>query len=496
MGPKLHPNLPVQLLSGSGRARPDGLVLVAPGASVTGTGLHEECGVFGVFGLRAAARLTFLGLHALQHRGQESSGMVVGDGERWQRHVGMGLVDQVYDEEIIGGFSGDISIGHNRYSTSGSSTLDNAQPVIVGGERDSVALCHNGNLLNAERLVSSPGAGASDTRILALALSEIRRDEQWSVGAVALLSRVAGAFSLLVLHRRALYAVRDRYGFRPLALGRLDGGWVVASESCAFDLVGARFEREIEAGEIVCITEAGLQSQRIGVAEPSPCVFEWIYFSRPDSVVFGRSVGEVRVALGRELAREAPVDADCVVPVPDSGNFAALGFARESGLPLVNGLIRNHYVGRTFIEPQQTARDFKARIKYNVYTPDIRNRRVVLVDDSLVRGTTTRALARMLREAGARAVHLRVSAPPLRHKCFFGVDIPDERLLVAVGRNEEEIARMLGFDSLRYLSLAAVSRAASPRGRVCHGCFSGTYPESIDTSVQASVGEVSLGLVE
>ncbi|HUI26439.1 MAG TPA: amidophosphoribosyltransferase, partial [Candidatus Kryptonia bacterium] len=274
-------------------------------------------------------------------------------------------------------------------------------------------------------------------------------------------------------------------------LGRLEDGWVVASESCALDLVGARVEREVEPGEFVCISDSGIESRRLGTVDPTPCVFEWIYFSRPDSVVFGRSVGEVRVALGGELAREAPADADCVVPVPDSGNFAALGFARQSGLPLVNGLIRNHYVGRTFIEPEQQTRDFKARIKYNVYAPDVRGRRVVLVDDSLVRGTTTRALARMLRDAGARAIHLRISAPPLRHECFFGVDIPDERLLVAVGRDEAAIARLLGVESVGYLSLGGVGRAARPDGQVCHGCFSGSYP--IATTVKRPA-ETCLGL--
>ncbi|MBI1818004.1 MAG: amidophosphoribosyltransferase [Deltaproteobacteria bacterium] len=439
------------------------------------TGLRHECGVFGVFGLPAAARLTYLGLHALQHRGQESSGMVVGDGARWQRHVGMGLVDQVYDETIVSGLSGDVAIGHNRYSTSGTSTLDNAQPLANGEGSELVAVCHNGNLLNPEELAPALPHGTSDTRVFAQALRAIDRRD-WTSAVVEVLGRAVGAFSLLMVHGRALYAVRDRYGFRPLVLGTLGDGWVVGSESCAFDLVGAQVRREIAPGELVCITDAGIESRHIGHAEASPCVFEWIYFSRPDSVVFGRSVGEVRVALGRELAREAPADADCVVAVPDSGNFAAQGFAEEAGLPLVHGLIRNHYVGRTFIEPEQETRALRARLKYNIYGPAIRGQRVVLVDDSLVRGTTTRALAALLRDAGARAVHMRISAPPLRHECFFGVDIPDERLLIAVGRDEQEIARVLGVDSVGYLSLPGVMRAAQPDGRVCHGCFSGQYP--------------------
>ncbi|HVN84629.1 MAG TPA: amidophosphoribosyltransferase [Candidatus Binatia bacterium] len=452
---------------------------------------REECGVFGVFGLRAAARLTYLGLHALQHRGQESSGMVVGDGTQWHRHVGMGLVDQVYDHDIVAGLPGDIAIGHNRYSTHGTSTLDNAQPVRLGEGSSSIALCHNGNLLNAEDVAPGWPPQTSDTRLLGHALDAVRRDDRWADGAAELLGRVAGAFSLLVVHRRALYAVRDPHGFRPLVLGRLNEGWVVASESCAFDLVGARVEREIQPGEMLCISDDRIESGRIGTATPNPCVFEWIYFSRPDSVVFGRSVGEVRVALGRELARESPADADCVVPVPDSGNFAATGFAREAGLPLVNGLIRNHYVGRTFIEPEQQTRDLKARIKYNVYAPDVRGRGIVLVDDSLVRGTTIRALAQMLRDAGARAIHLRISAPALRHECFFGVDIPDERLLIAVGRTEAEIARILGVESVGYLSLDGVVRAANPDGSVCHGCFSGRYPVATNVGLGR---EPSLGL--
>ncbi len=442
-------------------------------------GLHDECAVFGVFGLPAAARLTYLGLHAQQHRGQESTGMVVGDGRAWQRHVGMGLVDQVYDQDTVAALGGDVAIGHNRYSTSGTSTLDNAQPTLHGAGAETVAVCHNGNLLNARALAPAAAPHTSDTRLLAQALDALPHDARWASAAAAVLARVEGAFSLLMLHGRALYAARDPQGFRPLVLGQRDGGWIVASESCAFDLVGARVVREIEPGEMVEIGDAGIRSHRLGLAAPSPCIFEWIYLSRPDSVVFGRSVGEVRLALGGELARECPADADCVVAVPDSGNFAALGFAAAAGLPLVHGLIRNHYVGRTFIEPEQERRDFRARLKYNVYAPQVRGRRVVLVDDSLVRGTTTRALMRMLRDAGVRAIHLRISSPPLRHACYFGVDIPDQSRLVAVGRTEAEIAALLGVDSVGYLSVDGVARAAQSDGRVCHGCFTGSYPVAV-----------------
>lgn len=441
--------------------------------------VREDCGVFGVFGAVDAARLTYLGLHALQHRGQESSGMVVGDGRRWHRHVGMGLVDQVYDQALVAALPGDVAIGHNRYSTSGTSTLDNAQPVGLGERERLVALCHNGNLLNAEALAPGRPSATSDTRLLGEALAAVSADVDWLAHALATFRRARGAYSMLLVHGRALYAARDPNGFRPLALGRLADGWVVASESCAFDLIGARWEREIEPGELVIVDDRGVRSERIAAAAPAPCVFEWIYFSRPDSVVFGRSVGEMRIELGRQLARERPVDADCVVPVPDSANFAALGFARQSGLPLAHGLVRNHYVGRTFIEPLQATRDFKARIKYNVYTPHVRGQRVVLVDDSLVRGTTFHALARLLREAGAREVHARISAPPLRNGCYFGVDIPDRSRLVAVGRDEVEIARLVGVDTLGYLSLDGVLAATRPATRMCHGCFSGRYPIAV-----------------
>jgi amidophosphoribosyltransferase len=441
--------------------------------------LREECGVFGVFGTPEAARLTYLGLHALQHRGQESSGMVVGDGRTWRRHVGMGWVDQVYDQAVLDALQGDIAIGHNRYSTSGSSTLPNAQPLAFGEGAETLALCHNGNLLNAAELAPALPAGTSDTRALGQALAGLPCGPDWIDRTAAALARVRGAYSMLFVRGRTLYAVRDPHGFRPLALGQLHDGWVVASESCAFDLVGARFERELEPAELLSIAEAGIRSLRVASAVPTPCVFEWIYFSRPDSIVFGRSVGEMRIALGRQLAREAPVEADCVISVPDSGNFAALGFAQESGIPLAHGLIRNHYVGRTFIEPLQTTRDFKARIKYNVYEPHVRGRRVVLVDDSLVRGTTFHALAHTLRDAGTREVHARIAAPPLRHGCFFGVDIPDRELLIAAGRTEGEIASMVGVDSLRYLSLEGVLAATRPATRMCHGCFSGRYPVAV-----------------
>jgi len=441
--------------------------------------VREDCGVFGVFGVADAARQTYLGLHALQHRGQESSGMVVGDGHQWRRHVGMGLVDQVYNSAVLADLNGDVAIGHNRYSTSGTSTVDNAQPLAFGSGAETLALCHNGNLLNAAALVPGASAGTSDTRLLGQVLTGIPSHAGWLAAVMDTFRRVRGAYSMLLVHGRALYAARDPNGFRPLAVGRLGDGWVVGSESCAFDLVGARWEREVEPGELLVIDDRGGRSERIAPAAPAPCVFEWIYFSRPDSTVFGRSVGEMRIALGRQLAREAPVVADCVVPVPDSGNFAALGFARESGIPLAHGLIRDHYVGRTFIEPLQATRDFKARLKYNVYAPQVSGQRVVLVDDSLVRGTTFRALAASLRAAGARAVHVRIGAPPLRHGCFFGVDIPDRSLLIAVGRDEAEIAAAIGVDSLRYLSLDGVLAATRPETRMCRGCFSGRYPIAV-----------------
>lgn len=405
--------------------------------------------------------------------------MVVGDGRAWKRHAGMGWVDQVYDQSVLNALRGDVAIGHNRYSTSGTSTVSNAQPLLLGNGERALALCHNGNLLNAAELSPALPSGTSDTRLIGRALAAIPDGPEWTGRMMAVFRGVRGAYSMLLLHGRTLYAVRDPYGFRPLALGRINDAWVVASESCAFDLVGARCEREVEPGELIIIDDAGMRSERFARATPAPCVFEWIYFSRPDSVVFGRSVGEMRIALGRQLAHEAPVDADCVVPVPDSGNFAALGFSRASGIPLAHGLIRNHYVGRTFIEPLQETRDSKARIKYNVYTPHVRDLRVVLVDDSLVRGTTFHALAESLRQAGAREVHARISAPPLRHGCFFGVDIPDRTALIAVGRDEAAIARQIGMDSVRYLSLEGVAAATQPATRMCAGCFSGRYPQAV-----------------
>jgi len=401
----------------------------------------------------------------------------------------MGLVSEVYPSAVLDALPGDVAIGHNRYSTSGTSTLGNAQPVVLGAAERFLALCHNGNLLNAGRLAPELPTDISDTRLLGEVLVKIPIGASWVDNVAATFGAVRGAYSMLVLHGRALYAVRDPTGFRPLALARLGDGWVVASESCAFDLVGARWEREVEPGEMVIIDDAGVHSRRVAPAAPAPCVFEWIYFSRPDSTVFGRSVGEMRVALGAQLAREAPVAADCVVPVPDSGNFAALGFARASGIPLAHGLIRNHYVGRTFIEPLQATRDFKARLKYNVYVPHVRDQRVVLVDDSLVRGTTFKALAHLLREAGAREVHARISAPPLRHGCFFGVDIPDRALLIAVGNDEAEIAAAVGVDSLRFLSLDGTFAATQPATPMCHGCFSGRYPLAVDVASPTGSGK-------
>ncbi len=446
--------------------------------------------MFAVFGAADAARLTYLGLHALQHRGQESTGMVVGDGGAWKRYVGMGWVDQVYTHDVLSNLRGDVAIGHNRYSTSGSSSVDNAQPLVAGEGANTLAVCHNGNLLNAAGLTPGLPLGTSDTHALAEHLAALPAAGDWTARLAAALARLRGAYSMLLLRGRRLYAARDPLGFRPLALGRLGSGWVVASESCAFDLVGAQFVREIDAAELIIIDDSGVHTQRIAAATPAPCVFEWIYFSRPDSTVFGRSVGEMRVALGRQLARTAPAAADCVVPVPDSGNFASLGFAQESGVALAHGLIRNHYVGRTFIEPGQSTRDFKARIKYNVYRPHVEGRRVVLVDDSLVRGTTFRALAGALRQAGARAVHARIAAPPLRHGCFFGVDIPDRALLIAAGRTEEEIARAIGVDSLRYLSLDGVLAATQPATRMCDGCFSGRYPITVGAAQVESDAEL------
>jgi len=445
---------------------------------------HDECGLFGIHGHPDAARLTYLGLYALQHRGQESAGIVASDGERLRVEKGMGLVSDVFDDEKLDGLPGDRAIGHVRYSTAGDTVAANAQPIVIDCHRGPIALCHNGNLVNAGILrqeLEAAGSifqSTSDTEVI-LHLYARNHRERLEDAIAASLSKVRGAFSLLFLTPEALVAARDPWGFRPLVIGRLEGATIVCSETCALDLIDAEYVRDVEPGELVVVDRNGLRSFRpFPAEEPRQCVFEHVYFARPDSLVFGRNVLASRLTLGRQLAREAPADADIVVPVPDSGMGAAMGYAEESGLPFQWGLIRNHYVGRTFIEPKQSIRSFGVKIKLNAVRSVLEGKRVVLIDDSIVRGTTSRKIVGMVREAGAREVHMRISSPPTTGPCHYGIDTPLRSELIASKHEVEEIRTSIGADSLAYLSHEGLLRAVDdPRGRRhCTACFSGRYP--------------------
>lgn len=446
------------------------------------------CGIFGIIGVAHAAELVYLGLYSLQHRGQESGGIASVDEEGVAHaHRGMGLVQEVFPPAVLRRLPGDLAIGHTRYSTTGSSVLANAQPGVVNYHSGPLALAHNGNLTNAAALradlvrTGSIFQSSSDSEVLVhlIARSDARRVEDQILDA---LERVEGAYSLLMTVGRTLHAIVDPRGFRPLVLGRLGSGWALASETCALDIVGATLERELQPGEWIKIEDGRVVDLPPLPAKPHRrCVFELIYFSRPDSVVFGQSVDRVRRALGRELAREHPVPgADCVFSVPDSSNAMALGFAEASGLKLEHGLIRNHYVGRTFISPQQAERTAKVRIKFNPVREVIAGKSVVVVDDSVVRGTTSRELIQMIRQAGAREVHLRIASPPITGPCYYGIDTPTRAELIAANQTVAEIQRYVDVDSVGYLSLAGTLRAAggAPE-RYCHACFSGAYPTAI-----------------
>jgi len=448
------------------------------------------CGIIGVAGVKDAARVTYLGLYSLQHRGQESSGAVAVDGAGVARaHRGMGLVSDVFSEEILSSIPGDVGIGHTRYSTAGSSVLANAQPILAGYREGPLALAHNGNLTNADTLRADLVAKgsifqtSSDSEVLIhlIARSEAREPEDQLLDA---LERVEGAYSLVVTIGRTLYAIVDPRGFRPLWLGRLGEGYVVASETCALDLIGATVERELQPGEFLRIQGSPPEAEKLQPLAPKPhqrCIFELVYFSRPDSTIFGRSVDRVRRALGRELAREHPAaGTDCVFSVPDSSNAMALGYAEESGLKLEHALIRNHYVGRTFINPTQAARNAKVKIKFNPVREVLAGKKVVVVDDSLVRGTTSRELVQMIRQAGAKEVHFRVASAPITGPCYYGIDTPTKSELIASSHSLEEIRQHLGVDSLGYLSLDGMKRAAGGNtDEFCHACFSGQYPTAI-----------------
>ena len=453
--------------------------------------LREACGVFGIFGHPEAAKLTYLGLYALQHRGQESAGIAASDGRRLVATRAMGYVADVFHETDLAGLTGSMAIGHVRYSTAGESKLVNAQPIRIDCQHGPIAICHNGNLVNADELrdeLVSQGSifqSTSDTEVI---LHLYARSKAASVEAalVESLSRVRGAYSLALLTTDALIAARDPHGFRPLALGRLGDAWVVSSETCALDLIDATYVRDVAPGEILVIGAAGVRSLvPFPPAESARCIFEHVYFARPDSLVFGESVNEVRTNLGRRLAREAPVEADVVVPVPDSGVCAATGFAAESGIPLRMGLIRNHYVGRTFIEPQQSIRHFGVKVKLNPVRSILEGRRVVLVDDSIVRGTTSRKIVRMIKNAGAREVHVRISCPPTISPCFYGVDTPRRAELIAATHSLAEIETYLGADSVRYLSLdGLLESVAGPPASYCTSCYTGRYPVAFSRTDQ------------
>jgi len=443
----------------------------------------DECGVFGIFGHPEAANMTYLGLYALQHRGQESAGIAASDGERVRVSRAMGYVADAFDGEALAQLPGTIAIGHDRYSTAGDSKLANAQPILIDCAHGQIAICHNGNLVNARELrddlvrQGSIFQSSSDTEVI-LHLYARSRAANVEDAIVESVSQVQGAFSLVMLTRDRLIAVRDPHGFRPLAVGRLGDATVVCSETCAMDLIGATYVRDVEPGEVLVVSADGMRSLKPFPPAPlAHCIFEHVYFARPDSYVFGQSVNEVRTNLGRILAREQAVDADVVVPVPDSGVCAAMGFAEASGVPLRMGLIRNHYVGRTFIQPQSAIRHFGVKVKLNPVRSILEGRRVVLVDDSIVRGTTSRKIVKMVRAAGAKEVHVRISCPPTISPCFYGVDTPRRADLIAATHTLEEITKYLAADSVAYLSLEGLlSAVGAERQSYCSSCYTGVYP--------------------
>jgi amidophosphoribosyltransferase len=455
---------------------------------------RDECGVVAIYQHPEAETLAYLGLHALQHRGQESAGIVTSDGMSLHIHKSMGLVADIFTEKKLSKIRGTLAIGHTRYSTAGDSALLNAQPIMVQSNKGMIALAHNGNLTNAAEIRARMEAQgsifqtSSDTEVIVHLIAQSR--EQTLPDAIAdALRKVEGAFSLVMISPDRIFAIRDPRGFRPLAMGRIPAQGertqdtiVFASETCAFDLIGAVYEREVKPGELVIVGPEGVSSQFYADALPqSSCIFEHVYFSRPDSRVFGRAVQDSRENLGRQLAIEAPADADLVVPVPDSGVTAAMGYAAESGIPLRFGLIRNHYVGRTFIEPQQTVRDFGVKLKLNPVRSLLEGKRVILIDDSIVRGTTSRKIVRMVRGAGAKEVHMRISCPPTISPCFYGVDTPRKKELIAANNTVEQIRQYIGADSLSYLSLDGLKKACGEgvKTTYCTACYTGKYPTNL-----------------
>lgn len=478
-------------------ARPDGRL--THDLDPHNRGPQDACGVFGVWAPgEDAAKLTYFGLYALQHRGQESAGIAVSNGTRIMVFKDMGLVSQVFDEATLNSLQGCLAIGHTRYSTTGSSEWKNAQPTFRSTSAGtSLALGHNGNLVNTQELeswlaerdtgVDIPHKEAMDsTNDTSLITALMTSYPELSIGQAAqeVLPRLRGAFCLVFMTEKTLYAARDPQGIRPLVLGRLANGWVVASETAALDIVGASFIREIEPGELISIDAAGLRSQRFAAAEPKGCIFEYVYLARPDTTIAGRSVYAARVEIGRTLAREHPVNADLVIPTPDSGTPSAIGYAEASGIPYGQGLIKNAYVGRTFIQPTQTIRQLGIRLKLNPLREVIDGQRLVVVDDSIVRGNTQRAVVRMLREAGAREVHVRISSPPVLWPCFYGIDFATRAELIAPGLTTEEICRSIGADSLGFVSDNGLVKATTiPNDKLCRACFDGIYPVKTEQGI-------------
>ncbi len=447
--------------------------------------LKEECGIFGIVSHAEAARLAYLGIYALQHRGQESAGIVSSDRKKLHIEKGMGYVADLFSESRLERLPGDSALGHVRYSTAGESAAWNAQPMLIDSWRGPIALAHNGNLTNASYLrheLERDGAifhSTSDSEVILHLISRSRR-RTLQEAFVEALRMVQGAFSLLMLTPEYLLAARDSHGFRPLCIGRVNGSYVVASETCAFDLINAEYLRDLEPGEVLRIEEDSLDSQLpLPKEKPAFCVFEHIYFARPDSLVFGRTVNASRREMGRLLAHEYSVEADVVVPVPDSGVSAAIGYSQASGIPLEFGLIRNHYVGRTFIEPKQSIRNFGVKVKLNPVREILRGKRIVLVDDSIVRGTTSRKIVHIIRAAGAKEIHMRITSPPIIAPCFYGIDTPTRSELIASTKSVEEIRKFIGADSLGYLSLDGVLQSVEDKKRYCSACFTDCHPTDV-----------------
>jgi len=469
-------------------------------------GPQDACGIFGVWAPgEEVAKLSFYGLYALQHRGQESAGIATSDGERILVYKDMGLVSQVFTESDLAVLKGNLAIGHCRYSTTGSSTWVNAQPTLRPTKYGTLALAHNGNLTNTgdlaelvQKLEATPAKSeriaTTDTEIMT-ALIALQNEKNVEASALAVLPQLEGAFSLVFMDENTLYAARDRHGVRPLVIGKLERGWVVASESAALDIVGASFVREVEPGEFLAINEDGIRSSRWSEPDPKGCLFEYVYLARPDTTIAGRGIHATRGQIGAQLAREAPADADLVIPVPESGTPAAIGYAKESGIPFGLGLVKNSYVGRTFIQPSQTIRQLGIRLKLNPLREIIEGKRIIVVDDSIVRGNTQRAIVRMLREAGAREIHVRISSPPVKWPCFYGIDFATRAELIASGLDTEEIRRSIGADSLAYVSLEGLVAATEiSSDRLCSACFTGKYPNAIPADM--SEGKMRLEITE